>query len=139
MQKFVLLAFIGVFLGGCAIGNTHRYDLGDASFDLESKNTVAISVVDLRPYILSGDKLPNFVGLLRGGFGNPFDVTTDSDRPLAEDMTISIVESLKKDNIRAIAVPVSASTDEAAARSLLLNAKADRFALLTRTFYYASG
>lgn len=130
MQKLVFLIFIGVFLGGCAVGNTHRYDLGDASFDLASKNSVAVSVVDLRPYILSGNKTPNFVGLMRGGFGNPFDIATDSDRALADDITSSIVQSMKKDGVPATGVTVPPGSDKTTARGLLLAANAQRFALL---------
>jgi hypothetical protein len=85
---------MGVLLGGCAVDNSHRYDLGDAEFQVESNKTVAVAVVDTRPYVLSGEKTANFSGLMRGGFGNPFDVTTDSGRALAEDLTISIVRAL---------------------------------------------
>ena len=53
-----------------------------------------LSVLDRRPYILDGDKDPDFVGLQRGGFGNPFKVTTESGRPLAEDMTESLRRGL---------------------------------------------
>ncbi len=130
MRNILLFLLVTVWLGGCAIGNTHPYDLGDANFDLKTEKTVAVTVLDHRPYIVAGDKQPNFVGLMRGGFGNPFDVTTSSDRPLAQDMTISIVDSMKKKDVNAVGVVVPHSTDEATARRKLLAADADRYVFL---------
>jgi hypothetical protein len=104
LRKSILIVGLGLLLGACAIGNTHRYDLGDASFAIESDETVAVTVVDLRPYVVSGDKTPDFAGLMRGGFGNPFDVTTAAGKPLAEDMTSSIVASLMASNVKAFGV-----------------------------------
>jgi hypothetical protein len=131
MRSLILLICMGVLLGGCAVGNSHRYDLGDAELQVESSKTVAVAVVDARPYVLSGDKTPNFSGLMRGGFGNPFDVTTDSGRALAEDLTISIVSALKRDGVEAVAVPVGPTARGSDARTLLLASGADRCTLLT--------
>jgi hypothetical protein len=44
---------------------------------------VAVNVHDERPYVKSGDKAPYFIGKYRGGFGNPWDVTTQDKQPLA--------------------------------------------------------
>lgn len=129
MRKIFWVIVLGLLVEGCAIGNTHRYDLGDAAFRVNSDKTVAVTTVDLRPYVLSGDKGPSFVGLQRGGFGNPFNVNTSSGRPLAEDMTTSIVAALEKSNVRALAVTTPTNTQEAGARDLLLAAEADRFIL----------
>lgn len=130
LRRCVLLVFLGCLVSGCAIGNTHRYDLGDATFELESDKTVAVTAVDVRPYVRSGEKTPDFVGLMRGGFGNPFDITTDSGRPLADDVTTSIVKSLKVSNVGALEVTVPPGADVAEARKTLLAADADRFAML---------
>jgi len=55
---------------------------------------VGLSVKDSRPYILSNDKNPNFVGLQRGGFANPFNVTTTSGEPMVDDFEKSIAQGL---------------------------------------------
>lgn len=100
-----LLARIGVHsvvavllfaLGGCAVGN--RYDYGSAisGLPVSGSGKLAVDVVDARPYVLSGDKKPDFVGLQRGGFGNPFDVRTGSGRPLADEMRDSIAKALQQ-------------------------------------------
>ena len=130
MHKLVLVLFLGVLVSGCAIGNSYRYDLGDAAFTVKSDKTVAVSAVDLRPYVRPDDKTPDFVGLQRGGFGNPFDVTTRSGKPLAEDMATSIVKALNQANVRAFSVAVASGSGVSAAREQLLKADAERFALL---------
>jgi hypothetical protein len=83
-------------LGGCAVGN--RYDYGNAISGLPISGTgkLAVDVVDARPYVVNGDKKPDFVGLQRGGFGNPFDVRTGSGRPLATEMRDAISNALQK-------------------------------------------
>ncbi len=129
MRSLLLLILMSVFMSGCAIGNTYRYDLGDAQFNLNSDKTVAVTTLDLRPYVRSGDKSPTFVGLMRGGFGNPFDVLTSSGRPLAEDMTISIVEALKKSDIKAFGVTAPAGANRSDTQDRLLQEDADRFVL----------
>ncbi len=129
MRQFVLVLFIGVLLGGCAVGNTHRYDLGDAELTLKSSKTIAVSTLDSRSYIISGEKTRDFVGLQRGGFGNPFGVTTDSGRPLSEDMTRSIVEAMRISGVTALAVTLGSSDPNSAIKTLL-SEEADRYVLL---------
>lgn len=130
MRHAILLLAVVLLLGGCAIGNTHRYDLGDADLQVETDKTVAVTAVDLRPYVRPDDKDASFVGLMRGGFGNPFDITTDSGRPLAEDLTISIVAALQKSGVKAEGTNTPAGTGESAAREALLKVQAERFVLL---------
>ena len=130
MRHAVLLFAAIVLLGGCAIGNTHRYDLGDAALEVETDKTVAVTAVDLRPYVRPDDKDATFVGLMRGGFGNPFNITTDSGRPLAEDLTVSMVAALQKSDVKAQGVTTATGVGESAAREALLKARAERFVLL---------
>jgi hypothetical protein len=102
-----LLFLCTTLLGGCAVGNAHRYS--DTVVDINSPTTrsVAFTVYDQREYVMSGNKTPDFAGLSRGGFGNPFDVTTESKKPLTEEMTLSIAATFKKNGIKAIPVVVA--------------------------------
>lgn len=95
-MKRISFLFLVVLLSGCAVGN--KYDYRSSSIDLPIKatehNVLVLSVEDFRPYILEGKKEHNFVGLQRGGFGNPFDVTTVSGKSLTEDMSVAITKAL---------------------------------------------
>jgi len=95
-RGFAVLATLVLTLGGCAVGN--RYDYGSAisGLPVSGSGKLAVDVVDARPYVLSGDKKPDFVGLQRGGFGNPFDVRTASGQPLAVEMRDAIGKALQQ-------------------------------------------
>jgi hypothetical protein len=103
----VLTGFL--LLGGCAVGNTVDYQTPAPTVEIDSDQDVVVTVLDQRPYILDGDKEPDFVGLRRAGFGNPWDVTTRSEVPFADDMAEAIVEALIVADVpaRSVAVPPS--------------------------------
>ena len=96
MGILCVVATLLLALAGCAVGN--RYDYGNAigGLPVSGSGKLALDVVDARPYVLSGDKNPDFVGLQRGGFGNPFDVRTGSGRPLAAEMRDAIAKALQQ-------------------------------------------
>ncbi len=122
----LLLAFV---LAGCATNYDYRGIVADLGFS--GTSSVGVAVHDQRTYVLAGDKKPDFVGLARGGFGNPFSRSTLSGRPLAEDMSAVIATSLEKKGYKAIPVNVSPSDSANAALNALKAAKADRMILLT--------
>jgi len=125
----ILLAF-SLILNGCAAGNKHSYHDVSIKFKVENLSKLAVATLDQRSYVKNGDKKPNFVGLQRGGYGIPFDVSTVSGRPLAEDMTTTLVQSLKKQGVDAIAVPTEVISSIESISSNLLESKADRSLLL---------
>lgn len=124
---FVLL----VLLAGCAAGNRYAYDHIAADTNLRGSGTVAVGTHDQRPYVLDGDKEPQFVGLQRGGYGNTFDVRTGGGKPLADDMTSSIVRTLGQSGFNTSPVLISHTASAQDARSQLLAAGARRSVLLT--------
>ncbi len=92
------LTIVGVFLfalGGCAAGNQYDYFSASIGLPVIGTDTLGVAVVDRRPYVLSGKKNPDFVGLQRGGFGNPFNVTTASGKPMATDMQAALARALE--------------------------------------------
>ena len=103
-MRYILLMLIYTFLTGCAVGQRYNYHTSVSSLPLKaSVNKVLIlTVEDLRPYVLDGNKKSNFVGLQRGGFGNPFDVTTASGNSLTQDMAESIAYSLENSGFHII-------------------------------------
>jgi len=97
------------------MGVRHNYDQKALNLGITTSATVGVGTLDHRPYVINGQKAENFVGVSRGGFGNPFDVTTQSGRPLASDISSSIVSSMKIDGVDAKAVELrpALSVDEA--------------------------
>jgi hypothetical protein len=96
MRTWIILA-VSLFIGGCAFGRTYSYS--DAPVNIPNaasgSGAIALAVQDRRPYVLSGNKPQKFVGLMRGGFGNPFDVNTESGAPLSNEVRDALARSLK--------------------------------------------
>jgi len=126
------MLLIAAMLGGCAFGRTYSYsDVPVGLQGVASAGTVAVGVQDARPYVLSGGKTDHFVGLMRGGFGNPFDVNTQSGGPLAVEIRDAIVRALKARSIAAEPVTIPSSDTVGAAKRRLEQAKARRLVLVT--------
>jgi len=85
--KLLFIFSLLIVVSGCAIGNKYDYSQANASLPLTGSGELGAGVVEMRSYVLDGDKTPNFIGLQRGGFGNPFDVKTSSGKAMTDDMT----------------------------------------------------
>lgn len=91
-----MLALAVFLLGGCAVGQRISYN--DTELELQASGTsmVAVTTVDNRPYVKDGEKDKDYVGKFRGGYGNPWNVGTESGKPLADDMSSVICAALEK-------------------------------------------
>ena len=118
-------------ISGCAVGNQYAYHGVTPELKVQTGKKVAVATHDQRSYVQNGEKQPNFVGLQRGGYGNPFKVTTASGRPLAEDMTAAIVNSLQHRGIQSVPVFVDPTDPEGSVTSAMKKSAAQRHLLLT--------
>ncbi|MEO7741403.1 MAG: hypothetical protein ABIR98_00520 [Usitatibacter sp.] len=126
------VAIAAALLGGCAAGGTYNYaEMPVAMQGVSTAGTVAIAVHDTRPYVVSGSKPPSFVGLMRGGYGNPFDVNTQSGGTLAVEMRDALAKALRARGATPIPVVVTHEDSARAARERLMATKAQRSLLLT--------
>ncbi len=112
---------IGLFsmLGGCAVGVTHQYSNTALQIKATTGSKLGIGVQDRRLYVVTKEKPENFVGLSRGGFGNPFIVRTASGAPLADDISKSIQAALSNSGVTVSAINIPVGIDEVAAIKLL--------------------
>lgn len=131
VRTLPVLALLGLLATGCAIGNRYPYHTIVANPTLSGAGTIAVATHDQREMVRSGNKDPQFVGYQRGGFGNPFDVRTEGDRPMADDMTTSLVSTLNAKGFRAQPIVVAHSVSPAEVRDRLVRSGADRAVLLT--------
>jgi hypothetical protein len=110
LKNFPLLLAFALLSTGCAIGNQYSYESTTMVLPVRGTAAVGLAVIDQRPYVLDGDKTPDFVGLQRGGFGNPFDVKTQSGKPLSVDMQNSLSKALEANGYQVTLLqPASAS------------------------------
>jgi hypothetical protein len=133
MIRNISIAVSCVFLGACAVGNKHEYSGPAPDVTVASSNSVAVAVHDQRPYVVSGNKTATFVGLSRGGFGNTFDVTTVSGKPLADDFRTTIAQVLKRNGISVKEIAIKPTESGSEARQALVTLGQARSLLLTLT------
>lgn len=114
-----------------------RYD--DITLDLKysGSKVVGVAVHDQRTYIKSGEKKPFYAGVVRGGFGNPFDVQTEDGKPLADDFLKSICDSLTQKGFKTMPVALKPGDAFEEARKKLLAADAERFILVIINEWYS--
>lgn len=118
-RGLIVLCLFGL-LSACAAGNRYSYDSGEIVLPVNGPGDIGLLIIDRRPYVLSGDKSASFVGLQRGGFGNPFDVKTESGQPLAEEMQTRLSRSLESYGFTVHELVAAGSSDDAVQKAILL-------------------
>ncbi len=89
----VLSLFFIIFQGCGKI----TYSNLNLNLNYKANNTpISVAVLDLRPYILSGERDSNYVAIERGGYGNIWHETTSSKLPLSEELTDSLKQNFSQ-------------------------------------------
>jgi hypothetical protein len=114
-----------------AIGQKANYANAWPTIEYEADSAVSVGVHDQRPYVINGEKSPTYVGTVRARFGNPWNVNTESDKPLSEDIASAVVSGFMRVGIQAASVPISFSDDYHAAIGKLKQLGAKRIVLIT--------
>lgn len=132
-KSFILLSIF--LLISCAAGHKIKYDDVIATITASGNITIAVTTHDQRQYILSGQSNPDYVGLNRGGASlvpfKPNSVSTESGKPLAEDMTTTICTSLSAKGFKAVAINVTPFEVRDKILAKMKEVKGDRLILLT--------
>jgi hypothetical protein len=128
MWRMVRIALLVGLLGssiGCAFGQHLPYHQTVPRFAEDVPDSVALAVEDERPSVVMGGR-PDFVGLSRGGFGHPFDVTTTSGQPLARDFAASIRAGFEAAGCKVTPVTVANGTRPEQVARILSRVGTDR-------------
>ena len=119
-NKLAALLSIVLLLSGCAVGVTHQLDTAVPTVRTTGKDSAfVVSSHDQRPYVRSGAKPESFVGLSRGGFGNPFDVNTASGNGLASDISKALANALSANGAQVEIIAVTPHEQETVVLSKL--------------------
>ena len=112
MKNVILAIVVAVFVSGRAVGNKYRFAETREDINVAGQKSIAVASVDKRHTVVVGESPPEYVGMQRGGFGNPFNVTTESDLPFADavsksiSLTLVIVITVPVPQIIVVTVPV---------------------------------
>jgi hypothetical protein len=129
--RFAAIAASSALLAACAFGQKITYSDTVADVDAHGDKAVAIATLDERPYVLDGDKKPSFVGLSRGGYGNPFDVETPNGSPLADGISQAVSKSLAERGFKTTVVVTKPSSSRRPTLDALAKTGADRGVCIT--------
>lgn len=128
----VVVVLAVVALSGCAFGQKFNYsESGINVGSVGAPRGAAVPVLDQREYVKTGKKPASFVGLSRGGYGNPFDVETKSGAPLASEMAASIAAALQAKGFTVQTVTVRPTDGPEPARQALFRTGSDVQLLFT--------
>ena len=79
-----------------AFGNKHPYHEVVLASPIKSTTPIAIAIHDQRHYVVNASKSATFCGSMRSGVGIPYDITTKSGKPVADDMLGIVCNALEK-------------------------------------------
>jgi hypothetical protein len=121
---FALMATVG-----CAVNQSFHYHDLSAPLSYKASGSIAIAVQDQRPYVVSGEKVPEYTGTLRDTIA--FDSYTESGEPFAKDVAMSVQASFAAAGFTTEVVEIAPSTSPQDAVAQLTKVKADRYVLVT--------
>jgi hypothetical protein len=101
------------------------------TIEYETDSTVAVGVHDQRPYVINGEKSPTYAGTVRGWVGNPWNVHTESNKPLSNDIAIAIVSGFMHVGKQAKTVTIPFSDDHQAALEKLKQLGTKKIVIVT--------
>lgn len=114
-----------------AIGQKVNYADAWPIIEYETDITVSVGIHDQRPYVVNGEKSPTYAGTVRAKLGNPWNVNTESDKPLADDIASAVVSGFMRLGIQAASVPIPFSVDHQVAIGKLKPLGAKRLVIIT--------
>lgn len=138
MKQFILSVF---FLLGIASFEAkaamYKFDYLQCKFNVNLPVcTISLGVVDNRSYVLSGKHKPEYVGILRGGYGNPWNVDTKSGNPFVDDVASCLEKSFKQAGFNIENAGVRFGDDNNKAIQKLNNSSSDKKLLFVINDWY---
>lgn len=98
-------------------GGSYDYGTLEVPLGVAPAGSVALTVIDERPYVVNGEEDPTFVGTLPGSYRQAIRAETASGRPLAAHISDALAAALGREGAEVSPVTVGAgtSTEEALA------------------------
>lgn len=124
------LLVLAMFMSGCAIGNKYKIADVEPQLLVEGNASIAVASLDKRPSIQDHSSPITYVGMVRGGYGNPFNATTQSDLPFADAVSKAICQSLERRGFKTTPVTVKFEMSEEDATQELLDKSKDKSILV---------
>jgi len=130
LRHFLLLALaltlVALATGCLAVGQSFKLAEVVAMLVASGTYSILIATRDRREYVARGSKTPDFVGVLKGGFGNPFDVKNFGGKAFSDTFSDVVSKSLKAKGFTPSTVVVTPQDTPDQVRQKMLANPADR-------------
>ena len=123
-----------VFLSGCVLTeNTRHSALKLPALELQGSSTksIAIAVLDQRPYIVSGEKPAKYIGQFELSMGGPYDAFTRSKQAMVNEFADKMPQLLGKQFSQLKTIYLEAGLSKQAAVEQLLATGAEKLVLIS--------
>lgn len=133
-MKYIRIAFVAWALSmamGCAVGNKYALETAPLAAPTKGSGRVAVSAHDQRTEVAGSGRSPNVLGVQRAGFGNPWEVTTESGHPLATVVATSMARALTAAGFKVGIVPATPSASPSEVSSAALAKGGDKAVVVT--------
>jgi len=100
-QLLILTSMIA--LAGCA--SVPTVEESSPVLKCVTNDTLLLSIVDKRKYVLAGEKTPSYAGYSRDGFGIPHTYEVQSDQTMVAFLAERIVTGFRRQNIQVLESP----------------------------------
>lgn len=126
-MRFLFLLTCMVFYASAYGAAVHTIDYSKCRFVIPfSGSNVVVAAIDMRTYIRNQERKPQYVGVMRGMYGNPWNVDTQSGRPFADEVGDCLSASFLSAGFEIGASQVVYPTDDVTALSELKKTTASR-------------
>jgi hypothetical protein len=135
--KTATMIMILCFIPTCAfgafgvIGQKDDYTKAWPRVQYKTDYSLSVSVHDQRPYVIDREKSPTYTGVLRAFYGNPWNVNTQNNKPLSEDIASAVVSGLMRAGIQATSFPTYFADDHKTVIENLKQVGAKRKVIIT--------
>lgn len=130
-HKHVFVLFILLLFARDATAAMVVLDYSKCRFTIPFSGAgISVAVIDMRAEIRNGDHKPQYVGMMRGGYGNPWNADTRSGQPFADEVSACLSASFAAAGFDMIPAQVHYPDDVTAAMNHLKESDAERKILL---------
>lgn len=129
--RMAAMAAAFALLGGCAFGNKISYSGARPDIAVKGDKTLALATHDQRVDVVSGNKGPQYVGVMRSMYGIPYNINTPGDVPLADEMSASLERAFAERGFKPTVVKVAYNSSRHAVQESLQQVGAERQVLIT--------
>jgi hypothetical protein len=127
-----------LYLSGCAVGRKMSYENKEVKPDYSITKSILTVFQDKRPEVLAGSEKPSWCGHMNSTAQIPYNMQTESGRPLADEFANSMAASFNKQAVKSAAMLVNMNTSIDSISAVFSKDEHERLLLFTMNKWESS-